>query len=44
MPQIAQAERDGWPEDYTGEGMASTRAFFGLTGGDGEGVRAPRSR
>jgi hypothetical protein len=34
MPQVREAERDGWPDTYTGEGMAATREFFGLTGSD----------
>jgi len=29
MPQVVEAERDGWPEEYTGEGMEATRAFVG---------------
>jgi len=31
MPQIGGAERDGWPDGYTGEGMAATRGFFAPT-------------
>ena len=28
MPQVGEAERDGWPEEYTGEGMEATREFL----------------
>lgn len=28
MPQLVEAERAGWPDGYTGEGMAATRGFF----------------
>lgn len=28
MPQLIEAERVGWPDEYTGEGMAVTRGFF----------------
>lgn len=31
MPQVAQAERDGWPDEYTGDGMEATRGFLGAT-------------
>lgn len=34
MPQVDEAERDGWPDGYTGEGMAATRGFFGSVGID----------
>jgi len=30
MPQVVEAERDGWPEGYTGAGVEATRAFFGV--------------
>jgi hypothetical protein len=30
MPQVGEAERDGWPDRYTGEGVEATRAFFGV--------------
>jgi len=33
MPQVEEAERDGWPDGYTGEGMAATRGFLGSAGG-----------
>jgi hypothetical protein len=32
MPQIVDAERNRWPEEYTGEGMEATRRFFGSVG------------
>jgi len=32
MPQEVEAERDGWPDRYTGEGMEATREFFGSVG------------
>ena len=28
MPQVEEAERDGWPDEYTGAGMEATRGFF----------------
>jgi hypothetical protein len=28
MPQVGVTERDGWPDGYTGEGMAATTGFF----------------
>ena len=28
MPQVRVAERDGWPEEYTGAGVEATRGFF----------------
>ena len=31
MPQVAAAERFGWPADYTEEGIAATRAFFAVS-------------
>jgi hypothetical protein len=31
MPQIAAAERFGWPDDYTGAGIAATRDFFAVS-------------
>jgi hypothetical protein len=32
MPQLGEAERDGWPDEYTGAGVEATRAFFGSVG------------
>jgi len=34
MPQVGAAERDGWPDGYTGEGMAATRGFFDVGDND----------
>jgi hypothetical protein len=31
MPQIETAERDGWPGEYTGQGMEATRALLQVT-------------
>jgi hypothetical protein len=28
MPQVGEAERDGWPDRYTEEGIEATRKFF----------------
>ena len=30
MPQLVDAERNGWPGEYTGRGMEATRRFFGV--------------
>ena len=30
LPQVGVAERDGWPDEYTGRGMDATREFFGM--------------
>jgi hypothetical protein len=32
MPQVGEAERDGWPNEYTGGGMEATRAFLAPEG------------
>ena len=29
LPQVVEAEADGWQEEYTGAGMEPTRAFVG---------------
>ena len=29
MPQVAVAERDGWPDGYTEAGVEATRGFSG---------------
>jgi hypothetical protein len=29
MPQVGEAERDGWPDGYTGGGVEATRGFVG---------------
>jgi hypothetical protein len=31
MPQVGEAERNGWPDGYAGEGVEATRGFFDLT-------------
>jgi hypothetical protein len=31
MPQVGEAERDGWPDGYTGQGMEATRGFSSVT-------------
>jgi hypothetical protein len=28
MPQVAEAERNGWPDGYTQAGIEATKAFF----------------
>ena len=30
MPQVMEAERDGWPKGYTEAGVEATRGFFGM--------------
>lgn len=32
MPQVVEAERDGWPEEYTERGVDVETAFFGVVG------------
>ena len=32
MPQVMEAEREGWPDRYTGEGMEATSGFFEAVG------------
>ncbi len=29
MPQVGEAERDGWPGEYTAAGIEATRGYFG---------------
>jgi hypothetical protein len=31
MPQLGEAERDGWPDGYTEAGVEAARGFFGRT-------------
>jgi len=31
MPQVVEAERDGWPEEYTGEGSGGDEEVLQLT-------------
>ena len=33
LPQVGEAERDGWLEEYAGQGMDATRGFFRSGGG-----------
>jgi hypothetical protein len=28
MPQVGEAERDGWPGEYTARGVEATRGFL----------------
>ena len=44
MPQVGEAERAGWPEEYTGGGMKATRGFLrgdGIGQSRRSGVMAP---
>jgi hypothetical protein len=43
MPQVTAAERFGWPDEYTGEGMATTREFIGPVGNQQVGAPTDRS-
>jgi hypothetical protein len=31
MPKVATGERFGWPDDYTGAGIAAIRWFFSVS-------------